>query len=205
MSVGLVASVVAGVVAYQIVGLYGDGPFSIGYHRIRDPETGKSLLVHESRTAAGVIRRVIDGRTLTEVRLDVDADGIEHTRAHVKGTEITRVDRDRDGDGRIDVWEYYDAAQQLVKVGFSLPGDDVLDAWAYRNNDGQIVKIEVSTRRDGTIDRWEYYEKGQLARVEEDKDRDGRVDAWSTYDAGILMSTAVDANKDGEPDPPVNP
>lgn len=202
VSVGLVAAVVAGVVAYQIVGLYGDGAFSIGYRRIRDPETGKSLLVHESRTKDGVIRRVIDGRRLTEVRLDVDAQGREHTRVHVDGNEITRVDRDLDGDGRVDRWEYYDVARQLVKVGFSLPGDGVLDAWAYRNNDGQVTKIEVSTRRDGTIDRWEYYEKGQLARVEQDKDRNGRVDRWSTYEAGILMSTVVDADGNGRPDPP---
>jgi hypothetical protein len=205
VSVGLVAAVVAGVVAYQVVGLYGDGALTIGYRRVRDPETGKSLLVHESRTATGVIQRVIDGRTLSEVRLDVDANGKEHTRVHVKGTEVTRVDRDVDGDGRMDRWEYYDAAKQLVKVGFSLPGDGVLDAWAYRNSDGQLTKIEVSTRRDGTIDRWEYYEKGQLARVEEDKDRNGRVDSWSTYDQGILISTAVDADGDGRPDPPATP
>ena len=183
VSVGLVTAVVAGVAAYHVVGLYGDGAFSIGYRRIRDPETGKSLLVHESRTKDGVIRRVIDGVTLTEVDLDVDA------RVHFNGKEITRVDLDVDGDGRIDRWEYYDAERRLVKVGFSLAGDGVLDAWAYRNNDGQITKIEVSTRRDGKIDRWEYYEKGQLVRVDEDKDRDGRADHRSTYQDGILIDT----------------
>jgi hypothetical protein len=191
---------VSGVVAYQIVGLYGDGAFASGYRRIRDPETGRSMLVHESRTDAGVVRRVIEGRSLSELRLDVDLDGTEDTRVHVKGTEVTHVDRDQNGDGRTDLWEYYDPAQQLVKVGFSLAGDGVLDAWAYRDGDGQLTKIEVSTRRDGTIDRWEYYEKGQLARVEEDRDHNGRVDHWSTYEEGILMSTVVDANGDGRPD-----
>lgn len=205
VSVGLVAAVVAGVVAYQVVGLYGDGALTTGYRRIRDPETGKSLLLHESRTRDGVIRRVIDGRTLTEVGLDIDGQGREHTRVHVNGNEITRVDRDLDGDGRVDRWEYYDAERRLLKVGFSLAGDGVLDAWAYRNNDGQITKIEVSTRRDGIIDRWEYYENGQLARVEEDKDRDGRVDHWSTYQEGILIRTDVDANGDGRPDSPPGP
>ncbi|MFH1269032.1 MAG: hypothetical protein ABIK89_25175 [Planctomycetota bacterium] len=197
---GLVASVVAGVAAYRIVGLYGDGPFASGYHRTRDPETGRSMLVHETRTSAGVVRRVIDGRTLSELGLDIDADSVEHTRVHVQGTEVTRVDRDLDGDGHIDRWEYYDAAQRLVKGGFSLAGDGVLDAWAYRNDDGQITKIEVSTRRDGTIDRWEYYENDQLARVEEDTDRDGRVDRWLNYEDGILMKTEIDADKDGRPD-----
>jgi hypothetical protein len=204
VTIGLVIAVAAGVVAYQIVGLYGDGALTIGYRRVRDPVTGKSLLMHESHTKDGVIRRVIDGTTLTEIRLDVDAQGHEHTRVHVNGNEITRVDRDLDGDGRIDRWEYYDSAKHLVKVGFSLAGDGVLDAWAYRDNDGQITKIEVSTRRDGVIDRWEYYEKGQLARVEEDKDRDGRVDHWSTYKEGILIRTDVDDGH-GRPDSPPGP
>ena len=205
VSVGLVVALVAGVVAYQVVGLYGDGAFTIGYRRTRDPETGKSLLVHETRTNEGVVRRVIDGRTLTEVRLDADGDGREDARAHVTGTDVTRLDRDSDSDGRIDAWEYYDPQKQLVKVGFSLAGDGVPDAWAYRDNERQVMKIEVSTRRDGTIDRWEYYDKGQLARNEEDTDHDGRVDRWSTYEGGVLMNTAIDANRDGRPDAGLTP
>ena len=199
--VGLTVAVIAGVVAYQIVGLYGDGPFASGYRRvIRDPEGGRTLLVHDTRTESGVVRRVIDGTTLAEVRLDVDDDGREDTRVHVEGTQITRVDRDQDGDNRTDLWEYYDKEKRLLKTGFSLVNDGVLDAWAYRDSTGQITKIEVSTRRDGTVDRWEYYEDGQLARVEQDRDRDRRVDRWQTYEGGILIETAVDRNGDGEPD-----
>ncbi len=199
---GLVGAVAAGVIAYRIVGIYGDGPFASGFRRIRDPETGRSVLVHESKTSKGVVRRVIEGRQLTQVEVEM---GGERARLHVRGQEVTRVDLDMDGDGKIDRWEYYDAAKQLVKVGFSLANDGVLDAWAYRDASGQLLKIEVSTRRDGTIDRWEYYEKGQLARVEEDADHDGRVDRWSTYDAGILIDTAVDLDRDGRPDPPPSP
>lgn len=206
VSIGLVAAVVAGIVAYQVVGPYGDGPLSIGYRRIKDPDTGKSVLVHESQTSTGVLRRVIDGQTLTELQFDLNADGRrEQARVHVKGAEVTRVDRDRDGDGQSDVSEYYDAEKRLVKAGFSLASDGIVDAWAYRDQSGQIMKIEVSTRRDGSIDRWEYYEKNQLARVEQDTDRNGRIDRWSTYDAGILMTTAVDADGDGRPDPPKTP
>lgn len=199
---GLTVSLTAGVVSYRVVGLYGDGPFASGYRRLRDPETGRSLLVHETVTAKGVVRRVIEGGSLAEVRLDTDRDGREEARVRMAGTTVTRVDLDVDRDGRIDRWEYYDAARKLVKVGFSLAGDGVLDAWAYRDPAGQLTKIEVSTRRDGVVDRWEYYEKGQLARVEEDTDRDGRVDRWSYYEDGILVRTARDFNGDGQPDPP---
>ncbi len=201
--IGLIAAVIAGVVAYKKVGLYGDGAFSSGYHRIRDPETGKSLLVHESHGKDGsIIRRIVDGTTLKEVRL-AGVEPKEEVRAHVEGTKITRVDRDRDGDGRIDAWEYYDDNRKLVKVGFSLPGDGVLDAWAYRDAKGRIVKIEVSTRRDGIVNRWEYYENDKMVRVEEDTNGDGRSDRLSTYEDGILMRTLVDRDGDGQYDGPV--
>jgi hypothetical protein len=200
-TVGLMAAALSGVVAYHIVGLYGDGPFASGYRRIRDAETGTSLLVHETSSETGIVRRIIEGTTLTEVRL-TSPGGKEEIRAHVSGTDITRVHRDRDGDGRIDAWEYYDADQRLAKVGFSLAGSGVLDAWAYRDEKGQITRIEVSTRRDGVVDRCEYYEHGRLVRVEEDANRDGRADRWSTYEDGILVGTAVDADGDGRPEPP---
>ena len=202
VGVGLVLSVVAGVVAYQVVGLYGDGAFSGGYRHVRDAETGKVLLVHESQTPTGIVRRVIDGTTLKEVDLDVDAGRREHVRVRVEGTNIAVVERDRDGDGRTDTWEYYDPKQKLLKVGFALAGDGVLNAWAYRGSDGEISKVEVSTRRDGVVDRWEYYEKGQLARVDEDTNHDGRVDRWSMYDGGILMDTSTSAGGRRPPDPP---
>jgi hypothetical protein len=201
-SVGLVLSVVAGVVAYQKVGLYGDGPFSYGYRHVTDPETGKTLLVHESHTPTGIVRRVIDGTTLKEVDLDVNAGGREHVRVRVEGSNIAIVERDQDRDGRIDTWEYYDTNKKLLKVGFALAGDGVLNAWAYRGSDGEIAKVEVSTRRDGVVDRWEYYEKGQLARVDEDTDHDGHVDRWSTYDGGILMDTATTFGGRRPPGPP---
>ena len=191
---GLVAAAISGVIAYRVVGIYGDGPFSYGYHRITDPETGKSLLVHESYGKDGqLIRRVIDDRTLKAVEMDVETGGgtKEHITAEVDDNRrIRRVDRDTDRDGKIDRWEYYDENQKLVKVGFSLRNDGALDAWAYRDDNGQITKVEVSTRRDDKIDRWEYYEKGRLVRVELDTNHDGKVDEWQTYQDGILMDTS---------------
>src|SRR4051812_31627710 len=148
-SVGLVLSVVAGVVAYERVGLYGDGPFSYGYRHVLDPETGKMLLVHESETPTGIVRRVIDGVKLKEVDLDVGAGRREHVRVRVEGSNIAIVERDRDRDGRTDTWKYYDSNKKLLKVGFALAGDGVLNSWAYRASDGEIFKVEVSTRRDG--------------------------------------------------------
>ena len=188
LGAGLVAAVASGIIAYQIVGPYGDGPFGGGFRRIPNPETGGSMLVHEFVYESEGVQAVVHENTgrLSELRLDADADGTQDTRAHLEGTAVVRVERDQDGDGDTDLWEYYDDAQQLEKIGFSLSGDGVLDAWAYYGQDGQLTKIEVSTARDGTVNRWEFYENGSMVRVEEDTSGDGQADRWSTYANGIL-------------------
>ena len=201
------AAVASGIIAYQIVGPYGDGPFGGGFRRIPNPETGGSMLVHEFVYESEGVQAVVHENTgrLSELRLDADADGTQDTRAHLEGTAVVRVERDQDGDGDTDLWEYYDDAQQLEKIGFSLSDDGVLDAWAYYGQDGQLTKIEVSTARDGTVNRWEFYENGSMVRVEEDTSGDGRADRWSSYANGILSETASYNNGDGRPDRGENP
>lgn len=187
--VGLVAAVAAGIVAYERVGVYGDGPFSSGFRRVHDPETGLSVLVHDSRGPSGAVRRLVEGRRITGLSVDTDADGQVDARARLERDGIARLDRDSDNDGIVDTWEYYDRDRRLTKVGFSLGRDGIQDAWAYYDGDGQISRVEVSTKRDERIDRWEYYEDGRISRVDEDGDGDGRPDRRSTYTAGVLTET----------------
>jgi hypothetical protein len=176
LAIGIVVAGVSGVLAYGVVGLYGDGPFAHGYHRERDPATGQSLLVQDIQTSQGRVRRVIaEGRKVIQFRIDKDADGVEDARLMVDGTTLT-------------------------KTGFSLAGDGVIDAWAIRDAADQVVRIEVSTKRDGRVDRWEHYTNGKMVRVELDTDRNGRADRWQLYEDGILMETVIDANEDGQPD-----
>ena len=173
---GLVVAVGAGVFGYRSVGMYGDGAFAGGLHRERDPQTGKSLLIHEAMTSRGKIRRIFTThRQLEAVQLDVNADGrVEESVTVQNGA--------------------------LAGVGFSLAGDGVIDAWAYRDSNGQLSRIEVSTKRDGRIDRWEHYTNGLMVRVDLDTNGNGRPDRWQTYEGGILMDTFVDANEDGRAD-----
>jgi hypothetical protein len=173
---GLAASVGAGVYGYQVVGLYGDGPFASGYHRERDPQTGESLLVHESITSQGRIRRVMDERfRLKSVAVDADGDGVSETTTAATDANI-------------------------AGTGFSLAGDGVVDAWAFRNTAGQVVRVEVSTKRNGKVDRWEHYRNNLLIKVDLDTDGNGRADRWQTFESGILMDTIVDADEDGRAD-----
>ena len=79
------------------------------------------------------------------------------------GASIVRIEIDKDEDGAIERWEYYDANKRLEKVGTSRANDGKVDTWAYPAADGATARIERSTRRDGRVTRTEFYEGGVLA------------------------------------------
>jgi hypothetical protein len=126
------------------------------------------------------------------------------------GTRPVRARLDRDEDGRMDRWEYYDAAGRLNKVGFSRKGDGKADAWAYPNGQGKIIRVDVSSTSDEKkIDRWEVYDAlgpagpdgiGALVQVVQDTNGDGTRDKWERYKDGQVITAEFDENGDGKPD-----
>lgn len=136
---------------------------------------------------------------LVALRYDRDHDGRADVVSEMDGARVLRTAVDTDRDGVIDRWEYYDAAQQLVRVGFSRAGDGKEDAWSFAGPDHTVTRIELSTARDGKVDRTERYESLRLVTAEEDTDRDGVVDKWETYDHGRLAIVAFDPDGRGTP------
>lgn len=148
------------------------------------------------------IRATYDPSTgrLKRLVYDADKNGTPDTVAYMDGTRVLRIEIDKNEDGKVDRWEYYDADRKLVKVGRSREDNGQPDEWAYQAPDGSIARLEISTHRDGKVDRWEYYTGGQLVRVEMDSDGDGRVDQWESYDQGHVVSIAFDTQHRGTPD-----
>jgi len=144
---------------------------------------------------------------LIQLAFDANRNGIMDTWTEMDGAHAIRSFADQNEDGRIDRWEYYDAAARLVKVGFSRKDDGTPDAWAYSSGDGSLERVEISSSADeARIDRREFYERVErrmdpvLARAEEDTNGDGRPDRWETYRAGELHTVAWDLTADGIPD-----
>ncbi len=195
---GLVTAAVSSVVAYRVVGPYGDGPLTVGLYLTQDPVTGKQQVYRDVRQPDGTVLRYffdVGNRTLQQIQVRRTVNGkVEVVGLQMGAGGLTRLDL---GDHTVE----RDAAGGGVKVGFSLRGNAIIDAWEFRDAAGALLKIEVSGRQDGTIDRWEFYMADQLARVEEDSNRDGKVDRWLTYEAGILVGEARDRDGDGRPDP----
>ena len=110
------------------------------------------------------------------LKYDSNSNGKVDTVSYMDGARILRIEIDKDEDGKVERWEYYDADRKLEKIGFSRAGDGKEDAWSFAGVDGSIVRIEMSTARDGRVTRTEHYERDALTRAEEDGDGDGRTD-----------------------------
>ena len=138
---------------------------------------------------------------LKELTYDANQNGKIDTWTEMDGARPVRSRIDRDEDGRLDRWEYYDSSGALTKVGFSRRQTGTPDAWAFSGPDGQIARVDSSSSGDESrIDRREIYENGVMVRTEADTNGDGRTDQWETYEAGALKTVARDENADGRPD-----
>jgi hypothetical protein len=138
---------------------------------------------------------------LTELTYDANKNGTIDTWTDMDGPRPLRSRIDRDEDGRIDRWEYYDETGALAKVGFSRRENGTPDAWAFSGADGAVARVDSSSSGDETrIDRREFYEGGVLVRAEIDANGDSRIDQWETYASGALKTAAMDENGDGAPD-----
>jgi hypothetical protein len=138
---------------------------------------------------------------LKELAYDSDHDGTVDTWTDMGGARPVRTRIDRNEDGKVDRWEYYDASSRLVKVGYSRTDNGKVDAWAFAGADGAIERIEISSVADeNRIDRREHYRGDTITSAEEDSDHDGAPDRWEAYDAGVVSSVSFDENGDGKPD-----
>lgn len=138
---------------------------------------------------------------LKQLTFDYNKNGVIDTWTDMDGARPVFTRQDRNEDGKMDRWEYFDDGAKLVKVGFSRRDDGKPDAWAYSGPDGRIARIEVSyTSDEKTIDRWEFYASDVLVRSEEDTNGDGRPDKWETYVNGGVKTASFDDDKDGRAD-----
>ncbi len=170
-----------------------------------------------------------EGRALKAHSLDADRDGApEEIRLFDESTgKLVEVDRDRDYDGSLDGWTFYEAgvprSAQRDNNGDGKPdewlrygpdgratsrevdrdGDGVRDAF-YTYEGGTLALERHDTNGDGHPDRILHYEDGKLALAEEDTEDDGRTDTWTHYkvvsNQEVVERIEKDTTGDGKPD-----
>jgi hypothetical protein len=103
------------------------------------------------------------------------------------GTHLKSIAIDRNGDGRLDRWEYYTAG-----------AGDANSAGAAFDKHTMLVRADEANGPDDRITRHEHYEQGVLVAVEEDTDFDGRLDKWERYEHGTLVQVDLDLTGQGK-------
>lgn len=122
---------------------------------------------------------------LEQITSDRDLDGKIDTRAFMDGTRIIRIEIDRNGDGRVDRWEYYVPMPATAPASASPDGRNMID------------HADEANGPDERVTRKEIYQNGVIQRVEEDSDTDGRIDKWEAYRDGVLWQVALDLQGKG--------
>lgn len=119
------------------------------------------------------------------------------TNQRTNGDHLIRQVYDMNGDGRIDLWKFYDSLQKTDQEGAP---------------ERVLVRKEVDINFDGTIDRIMYYSQNEdLLSEEIDTNFDGIIDRIQYYTNGFVVKTEVytaSCNRvriDGEERPEVTP
>jgi hypothetical protein len=134
---------------------------------------------------------------LAQLTADFDGNGTIDTWTYMDGTKVLRTESDLDEDGRIDRWEYITAAGDLDRIALSRQGTGRPDAWEFYEA-GQRVRCEEDTNGDGRPDAWLTVVDGGVRTASFDEDHDGVPDRRLTYgDGGILISLETRADGRG--------
>jgi hypothetical protein len=81
-------------------------------------------------------------------------------------------------------------------------GDGRPDVWRYYDSRGTLIRVDTDSNFDGQPDVVESYVNGHLIRRASDRDFDGRVDQIDEFDvqSGAHVRSVVDADFDGTAD-----
>ena len=123
----------------------------------------------------------------------------------VKGADGQPVERtvrkelDLNGDGSVDMTQYYNEREEKVRESLDQDFDAKVDTVLFFEK-SLIVRTERDVDGNGKADQWLYYEKGKLARKERDTNADGKVDNWEYWEGGQVDRIGDDLDGDGNVD-----
>jgi hypothetical protein len=151
--------------------------------------------------ARGPHKPVFESNSLSRVEYDRNGDGKADQIAHHDGARLpSLVEDDDDFDGKTDRWLYYNAGGVLTKQGTARKESARPNFWVFPGEGGRPARQEYDEDGDGRVDRAEVMKDGRVVRTEVDADRDGKFDRWQNWELGRLVSEELDTDGDGKPD-----
>jgi len=175
------------------------------------PKTGATTTEAASGTSssspsrAAVLSSTPTADGLTEVKVDLNGDGSVDVANYYRERAdaprlLMRKETDLNRDGKVDVRTTFDDGG--LRVREEMDGDfDGRADWVDHYIGGKRTYSEADTNFDGTFDTFRYYEAGKCRRKERDTNGDGRVDLWEYLDeSGVVVKTGKDLDGDGNMD-----
>lgn len=153
---------------------------------------------HLPRARNGNLPR--EGLPLQTADIDLDGRADQWIFLDEETGLVTRVERDIDFDGRVDLYEHFDETGQLVEEEMNLDFDNQIDVIRHYR-DGLLIRRELAIGFDGSFALTKYYDaSGQVLRVERDSDGDAQIDVWEYFDSGEVVQVGRDEDGDGIPE-----
>ena len=104
---------------------------------------------------------------------------------------------DRDGNGRVDIWNFQSSENgPIVMKALDLNQDGKEDMRTYFDDKGNITKEEFDGDFDGVVDIIDYYTNNTRTESQIDTNTDRIFDVFRFYDQGRLVREAIDFNYD---------
>ncbi|PIU40740.1 MAG: hypothetical protein COT00_00130 [Candidatus Omnitrophica bacterium CG07_land_8_20_14_0_80_50_8] len=134
---------------------------------------------------------------------DEDKDGRKETRVFYEGSQITRVEVDKNGDGKPDQWVYFKSGirnHSEIDADF----DGKIDKWVIYDAKGVRRQTAKDTNHDGKPDEFLTFLKGRdLVLKEYDRNFDGRIDKrmLQRWDPNRKITTFINGRPGSIPNP----
>ncbi len=113
---------------------------------------------------------VYEGGSLAYEEHDTDDDGRVDRRVEYEGSRRAIVREDRNGDGTMELQTYYDENEITERTERDTNGDGRTDVWEFFEGDDpekvQLVRKEEDLNADGQPDVKSFYENGRIVRKE---------------------------------------
>lgn len=157
-------------------------------------ETRETEIKHEPCDPAG--------KTVKTLKAEDRLDKTTHYVTHVfDGARELCSFSDINGDGRVDLWTYFDesGAPRRHEAAYGID-KNVSEVAIYKN--GQLDVVARDTMNSNHLDTWDHYANGKIVARERDKNGDGRLDEWWTFEQGSDQANIIQADpRSGKPDP----
>jgi EF hand len=110
---------------------------------------------------------------------DLNGDGkVDMVEWFNESGEKVRETLDLDFDGKVDDTLFFEKGKK-IRTEKDLDGDGRIDTWSFYDGEQKLVRKERDVKGSGKVDYWEYWENGSIDRIGEDLDGDGAVDRWT--------------------------